>query len=371
MPCKPRTAVVWVVLLAALSTTARTAPAADDPFGIPKTAAPRLRVAIKAVKPFVMPDLSAPSGYSIDLWKRVAQEAGLSYEFKPVQSTREMLAALKDGSADVAVGALSITAERETNFDFSHSFYESGLQILVNERSGRAGFGALAGVFRADVMKVVGGLFLALVVNSHLLWLMERRKNPESFPASYAAGVWESTWWSVCTFITGGCENKSPVGAAGRLVAIVWMLSGAALFSYVTAAIASTMTINTLASDIRTLADLRGEPVGTVDGTTAQAFLLRQKVPIVTFPDVDAACAAVANGRVRAVVYDAPVLRYQLNSFADKRLMLVGPVFNKQDYAFGLRQGSPYRKTINRALLTLEEDGYDEELDAKWFGATP
>jgi ABC-type amino acid transport substrate-binding protein len=325
-------------------------------------------VVIKPVKPFVMPDLDAPSGFSIDLWRRVAQEAGLGFEFRPARTTREMLEALEGGSADVAVGALSITAEREAQFDFSHAYYESGLQILVNERSAGPGFGAFAGLLKADVLKVIGVLLLALLVNSHLLWLMERKRNPESFPDSYVAGVWESVWWSVCTLITGGCENKAPAGIAGRLVAIVWMLAGVGLFSYITATIASTMTVNTLTSEIRTLADLRGKRVVTVDGSTAQEFLLRQGIEPEVFPDVESAFRAVAEGRARAFVYDAPILRYQLNTFADPRLMLVGPIFEKQDYGFGLRPASPYREAINRALLALSEDGFVNDLDKKWFG---
>ena len=61
--------------------------------------------------------------------------------------------AVGDGRADVAVGALSITEEREREFDFTHPFYESGLQILapVTQQSsilvaldGLAGVGATA-----------------------------------------------------------------------------------------------------------------------------------------------------------------------------------------------------------------------------------
>src|SRR5262249_34657150 len=127
----------------------------------------KLRVVIKPVKPFVMPDLATPSGYSIDLWRRVAQEAGLDFEFVPVRTNREMLEALENGSADVAVGALSITADREARLDFSYSYFESGLQIVVNERSRGPGLGAFAGLFKVEVLMVIGVLLLALLVNSH------------------------------------------------------------------------------------------------------------------------------------------------------------------------------------------------------------
>ena len=94
--------------------------------------------------------------------------------------------------------------------------------------------------------------------------------------------MWEAIWWSICTIITGGCENKAPLGVAGRLTAIVWMLAGAALFTYITATITSAMTVETLNSDVQSVADLKARkwPVGTVAGSTAQTFLERQGLTV-------------------------------------------------------------------------------------------
>jgi polar amino acid transport system substrate-binding protein len=35
------------------------------------------------------------------------------------------------GAADVAIAGISITAKREQELDFSHAFFETGLQIMV------------------------------------------------------------------------------------------------------------------------------------------------------------------------------------------------------------------------------------------------
>lgn len=360
----------WLVGLTALLTAQIPAQGAA-PGGGAKDQAKALRVVIKPVEPFVLGNMEAPAGYSIDLWRRVASEAGFAFDFVPVKTTREMLAALDEGKADVAVGALSITADREARYDFSHSFYGSGLQILVI--AGRKGIGlaAFAGLLDPEVLRVVGVLLIALLVNSHVLWLMERKRNPDEFPDSYIAGVWESAWWSVCTLITGGCENKSPAGVLGRLVAIFWMLAGVGLFSYITATVASTMTVNTLSSDIHSLSDLRGKAVGTVDGATAQEFLKAEGIAAKAYTDVGAACDALTREEVRAVVYDAPMLRYYLNKTSNRRLQFVGTLFDKQEYGFALQPGSDFREPINRAILSLEESGVVGELDKKWFGNAP
>jgi ABC-type amino acid transport substrate-binding protein len=64
------------------------------------------------------------------------------------------------------------------------------------------------------------------------------------------------------------------------------------------------------------------------------------------------------------------VLRYYLSKKSGTRLRLVGPTFERQSYGIGLQEQSPLRMPINRALLALNERGFIEELQKKWFGAS-
>jgi ABC-type amino acid transport substrate-binding protein len=230
----------------------------------------------------------------------------------------------------------------------------------------------VGGLFKGDILWLLGGLFIVLLLNSHIIWFLERKKNAESFPEGYVAGIWEAVWWSICTIITGGCENKAPLGVAGRLTAIVWMLAGAALFTYITATITSAMTVDTLNSDIRSVADLKSRKwaVGTLAGSTAQAFLERQGLTVTTYPDVETAGTALADDKVKAVIYDAPMLLYYAKNNPDKQLGVVGELFEKQSYGIGVPQGSPYRKEITRAILALREQGFFDELENKYFGTS-
>ncbi len=326
--------------------------------------AKKLTVLIKPAKPFVFDKNGAPAGFSIDLWKRVAEEARLDYEFKEVASVPAIIDALKGSQADVGCGALSITAERETIIDFSHPFYKSGLQILANGAAGKSPFRAF---LKLDVFKILGVLIVAIAVNAHILWFFERRKNPDSFPDNYVEGILNAAWWSVSVLITLGCENIAPTRIAGRLLGVVWMLAGVALYSYVTATLTSAMTVNTLQSDIRTVSDLQGLDVGTVAGSSSADFLNSNGIVPKGFPDIDSACRALAAGELKAVVYDAPLLKYYVSTNPGSKLQLVGDLLEKQDYGFALPEKSPLRKELNRALLKLTEEGYLDELDKKWF----
>ncbi len=198
-----------------------------------------LTVVTRKVTPFVLEKNGHLTGYSIELWERIVREARLPFDpesgYKVVENVGHMLDEIRDGRADVAMAAVSITSEREKTIDFSYPFKESGLQILAREQPGSSFGKIVSGLFKGQILWLLGGLFVVLLLNSHIIWLLERKKNAESFPQGYLAGIWEAVWWSICTIITGGCENKAPLGVAGRLTAIVWMLAGAGLFTYITA----------------------------------------------------------------------------------------------------------------------------------------
>jgi ABC-type amino acid transport substrate-binding protein len=330
-------------------------------------------VVTKPVPPFSYTENGKLMGFSIDLWEAVAKEAGFQFEMGNVETVPQMLDALKNRQADVAIAAISITAERHGFMDFSQPYYDSGLQILVatnGERSGGAG-GNLARTFLTwTTLKVVGTLLLVMLLISHLVWWFERRNNPEMYPEAYRAGVWESFWWTNSMLLAGGCEAKGPMGVPARLLAILWMVASIVLIAYFTAAITTEMTVKSLTGDISGPGDLPGVKVGTVTGSTAEVWLRKTKARVSPYPDVASAVAALNSGELKAVVYDAPVLRYYLSRKTGTRLRLVGPTFEKQSYGIGLQQESPLRLPVNRALLALNERGFMEELQKKWFGSS-
>ena len=340
----------------------------------PALAQQKVRVVTKPVQPFSFTENGKLMGFSIDLWEAVAKEAGFQFDMRNLETVPQMIDELKNKQADVAIAAISITSERHASMDFSQPYYDSGLQILVATNTARSGnaAGNLARQFlNWNTLRVVGLVFLVMFLISHLVWWFERRRNAEMYPEAYGPGVWESFWWTISMLCTGGCEAKGPMGVPARLVAIMWMVVSIVLIAYFTAAVTTEMTVKSLAGDISGPGDLPGVKVGTIAASTAETFLRNNKAKVSAYPDVATAVAALNSGEVKAVVYDAPLLRYYLSKRIGTRLRLVGPTFEKQFYGIGLQQESPLRLPINRALLALNERGFIDELQKKWFGSGP
>ena len=91
-------------------------------------------------------------------------------------------------------------------------------------------------------------------------------------------------------------------------------------------------------------------------------------IDTVPAPELAATIRAMKLGRAKAVIYDSSILSYYLNQSGNTSLQLAGPVFDRQNYGIGVQVDSPLRERLNRALLTLNERGFLEELRRRWSG---
>lgn len=213
------------------------------------------------------------------------------------------------------------------------------------------------------------GLFLmVLLIAAHIIWLLERRHNPQ-FSKGYFYGIWQSIWWAVVTVTTVGYGDKTPKGNLGRLFGLIWILAGYFVFAYFTASVTTTVALKELRGAINGPQDLFGKKVATVEKSSAADYLTDQGLTVVTVEDIEKACHLLETGKVDAVVYDAPVLQHYALQKGKGKLKVVGLIFMEQSYGIALHVNSPYREEINIALLRLEESGIYKEIHDKWFGS--
>ena len=115
--------------------------------------------------------------------------------------------------------------------------------------------------------------------------------------------------------------------------------------------------------------DLVGKKAGVQINTTAQIDLEKRKgVVVAVYNTVDLALLDLKNGRIDAVVSDAPVLRYMIRqSFTD--LTTVGRRFTDEKFGVVIAQGNDdLRRAINAALWRINESGEYARINIKWFG---
>jgi len=107
-----------------------------------------------------------------------------------------------------------------------------------------------------------------------------------------------------------------------------------------------------------------------VDGTSAAKYLTAHHIAYtaVTAIDQEHAYGLLDSGKADAIVFDAPVLEHHLQSSGSSSEVVVGGIFQHEDYGIAVPNGSPLRKLINAGLLDMRADGTYDEIYARYFG---
>jgi polar amino acid transport system substrate-binding protein len=345
-------------------------------------AAPKtVTVATRDLTPFVITNVNGKTGFTVELWEEIAERQGWTTQFVDAESVAAQLKEVADGRADIGASAISITAERRQQFDFSQPIFNGGLQIMVRHRVAAPSQPGLVNFLPLLFSKAMGvwllaGLILS-VIPAHIFWLIERRKRDEPDPEdgggddssiarSYFPGIFQAFAWSIG--FLGFIPDTFPHRALGRALGILWGFIAIIFVAYFTATLTTNLTVNTYAGQITGPGDLPGNKVATVAGTSSERYLQDMGIPATGLKTIEDCYRALRDGSYDAVVFDSPVLRYYASGDGAGAVELAGPVFRAEDYGFAFRQNSDLRQKVDQTLLEIRQDGTYELIKRKWFG---
>lgn len=327
-----------------------------------------VRVVTVTRPPFSLEIEGEQTGFSLDLWQALAEDIGLETEIERVDSFAEMFERLEDGSADAAVANISITAEREAALDFTQPIFDAGIGLMIPANASGSS-GLLGAFFSRDMFLAIAGAFGLLFGAGMLMWFFERNRQPY-FDHPAGAAIFPSFWWALNLVVNGGFEERQPRSPAGRVLAVVLVIASLFIVSVFVARITATMTVEAIQSSVHSINDLYGRRVGTTDGSTAADYLDTRTMEYRGYDGFEPLKADFEAGELDAVVFDAPVLAYYVNTDGAGKGELAGPVFLRENYGIALPTGSPLAEPINQSLLKLRENGTYETLRRQWFGTS-
>jgi ABC-type amino acid transport substrate-binding protein len=310
-----------------------------------------LIVGTKTAEPFVMKDNSGEwKGISFELWKKIARSLKIKYKVREYD-LEGIINAAADSEIDIAVSPLTITADREMSFDFTHSYFTTGLTIAVSNEGGGI-LSVAKNIFSLQFIRIIILFLIVLFFVGFIVWLFERKKNKEQFGDGITKGLGSSFWWAAVTMTTVGYGDKAPKTAGGRLIALIWMFAGLIMISGFTAAVASALTIDKLDVGIHSVADLYDVKVVALKSASSEEYLISNGIYYITAGTIEDCVQLIIDGKVDAFIHDAPILKYYLKSQNLVHEVKVLPIIlDPINYAFALPTESPYRETLNRLLL--------------------
>jgi polar amino acid transport system substrate-binding protein len=321
-----------------------------------------ISVATRVLPPFVTRQGDDFSGFSVELWRAIALELDLKSRFTTHGPLNELLKAVREGRDPVGIAAISITAERLKQLEFSQPMLRSGLSILVpNNQS----INILDVLFSREMLLVLGVFLFLLIVPAHIIWWLARdRDDGLPISESYYPGIIDALFW--CAESLAGVAKEHPTKVFARVAALIWVYAGVVMIAYFTAFATTSLTVNSLQSDISGPKDLAGKRVAVVKGSTSAKYAETLKASTVPFAGYEEAAEAMIAGKADAVLYDTPMLLSLSKN--DPRVRITGPQFKLENYGIAFPLNSQLRRSVDAALLKLIENGTYNDLHRKYFG---
>ncbi|GAB4827038.1 hypothetical protein Ancab_033919 [Ancistrocladus abbreviatus] len=313
------------------------------------------------------------TGLCIELFRKVLNvlendlNYTLHYDFFPYNGTYEdLIDHVYNKSLDAIVGDVTILANRTDYIEFTQPFAESGLSLVLPDKSSPSRGWIFLRPFRVDLWLLT---FAMLMYTALIVWFLEHKDNPEF------RGSWKEQISAALYFIFNSLffSHRENLGSnLSRVVVVVWLFIVLVLTQSYTADLASMLTLDRLnqnATSVETLL-IRNAKVGSFNTSFVMGFLeevlqFKQENVISIEEKFEEMDNAFKNGRISAAFLEVPyakLFHYQnCNTYT-----IAGPLYRFGGLGFVFQKGSPIAIDVSRAILTLTENGTLKDLEGNW-----
>ncbi|XP_011138744.1 glutamate receptor ionotropic, kainate 2-like isoform X1 [Harpegnathos saltator] len=343
-------------------------------------------------------------GFGIDIIHRISEILGFNYTLQ-VESDygslnkytgrwSGMLGKIIAEEADLAITDLTITSERESAVDFTMPFMNLGISILYKKptKAPPSLFSFLSPFSNEVWLYLIG----AYIVVSILLYMIGRLcpaewNNP--YPCIEDAEELENQftfknafWFAIGSIMQQGSEI-APIGISTRMMAGSWWFFCLIIVSSYTANLAAFLTIETVVSPFDNVEELvkkktvkygakqKGstfkffENFGNPKESNYSTYKEMYEYMIANADDV---LPMYNEDGVQKVITDNYAFLMESSSIEyimerECNVTQVGGLLDEKNYGIAMKKYSPYRHSMNKAVLQLSESGKITELKNKWW----
>ena len=303
------------------------------------------------------------TGPIVDLCDLIAKELKRSYIFKEM-SLNEIVIALQKGTIDVAATTMLITAEREKLFDFSTPLGETRPSVLTlyKVKHEHPWIEAIELFLSWRTLKIIFILLAVVMSLGIVMWLMEKKYNPEDFSRSPFKGIAAGIFWAGSILASGLCLGINLRTLKGRILGLIWMMLCALALGAFIASLTHSLTDQLEDMQLLNDADLRYMHLGIKKGAS-QLQTIKDIGSHYTLYDTDEdAINALLKGQIDGYISPEARAYYFANRMFKGQVSVFQTSLRGYLYALAMPMNSPLRRPINAAILKLLDNSSWESL---------
>ncbi len=329
-----------------------------------------LSIGIHINPPFVIKkDHQVYEGLSIELWENIARKSQIKFRYVEYSDIIGILKGLEYQEIDVTINPMDVNELRVQKFEMTQPYFISSIGVAIPALNRNPVAVVIRNIFSFAFLQIVFLLVFIIFVFGFFLWLAERRKNRFQFRPGIM-GLLDGLWWSAVTMTTVGYGDKAPKTNLGKTIAIVWMFTAVIIISSFTAGIASTLTLSSLQTEIKSEEDIRlVETIATVGASSGEEYLLQEKIPINNlFASPILGLRSLAKQESDVLLFDRTILQYYISRLSLEEKVKLLPISLKEHYqSFMLPKNHPAFDLINFGLVREIQESSWEELQQKYY----
>ncbi len=326
-----------------------------------------IRVAIADRPPFSYKTNGEWKGLNIDILDEYAKHYNVTLEYTEHNTVLDLLSAIDKRQADIAVGTISITSDREEKYDFTKRYFTSGLAIAVPKSTLKIDY--LKTVKDSGILTTLSALLVLGVVGGIFIWIVEHNYHEDTkVHSKKSRGFRQGMWWTINVVFSSPIEVIQPKSRMGKSLALVVAIFSVFSLSIITAQFATALTTTKLRSNVQTLRDLQGRDVVVVGNANPEAFLKSKNLTPRTVERPSDLYPILKNSEADAIVHDLPLLQHQSVVDSQSNISIVGEPLNEEGYGFVLSEDqTSLREDIDATILRIQNSGELKELSKRYF----
>ncbi|KAI8522248.1 Glutamate receptor ionotropic, delta-1 [Branchiostoma belcheri] len=285
--------------------------------------------------------------------------------------------------ADLALGALGVTTEREQVLDFTRLFMEGSIGILIRKQPRHSDWLTILKPFHLKMwLCIIGGFAIVSIVLFHLQHAGTNRKGEDlNLNGTSDSTLSDTVWFLYSSSVRqGGGISLQRVSA--RILTGVWWLFALIVISSYTANLAAYLTVTRLQAPITSVEELLSYgslSFGAVRHSAVVDFLSTSGVPShqTMWSLLTASNGSLVSDtqegirRVKqdsyALIADLPIVQYAADRDPTCQLSVIDFAKYRSGYGIAFGNGSAFTEIFSMAILRLQDSGRLDELRHQWW----
>ncbi len=269
----------------------------------------------------------------------------LSKQFDVKMQNVDLATALNNvqtGVSDIAIGNITINAQRESVIDFTIPYNNSPVKLLKKDTTGM--WNKCCNFF--GNMIIPAALFVVFLIISGMIFsVLEKDLNGDNNDEGFLAGAGHGIWLSLNLSSTSGLGDVAPKTISGRIFAAFIMMSGIMYFGAIIGISAASW--NKASVQSYSMGELKQQKVATIRNTSSHNLMTHAGNEPKLYDNIDKCMVALYKGEVDSVMYDECVL----NDYVKDDYKVLKDVYLPQQYGIAVTQhNADLRDKINAII---------------------